>query len=309
MSTPDESHLQHVIMMPFYGDVSYFKQAVESVLAQSDPDWRLVIIDDKYPDRTAQTWAQSLGDERVRYLRNDTNLGVSGNFAKCVELADAEFMTIMGCDDLLLQNYISSVKSLVRAFPDADYVHPGVRVIDGDGRATVSLADRVKGWYRPRTHAASILSGEGLARSLLRGNWSYFPAIAWRTSVIQEIGFRAEFEVVLDLALQIDIIGGGGSMALDGDEAYAYRRHQGSVSSWKAEDGSRFHEEAAYFAEAAARMRSLGWQRAGRAAAWHFSSRLNELSQIPRALSGGGFRAGLALAAHAVRPGVPRPKA
>jgi glycosyltransferase involved in cell wall biosynthesis len=295
-------------MMPFYGDVNYFKQAVESVLAQSDPDWRLVIIDDKYPDQAARTWAQSLGDDRVRYLRNDTNLGVSGNFAKCVQLADAEFTTIMGCDDLLLQNYVSSVKRLVRAYPDAAYVHPGVRVIDEEGEATVSLADRVKAWYRPRAHAASVLGGEELARSLLRGNWSYFPAIAWRTSVIQEIGFRAEFEVVLDLALQIDIIASGGTMALDGDRAYAYRRHQGSVSSWKAEDGTRFHEEASYFAEAAARMRSLGWHAAARAAVWHVSSRLNELSQVPRALAGGGFQAGLSLAAHALKPGDSRSK-
>ena len=36
-------------MMPFYGDVEQFKRAVTSVLEQSDPDFRLVVVDDGYP--------------------------------------------------------------------------------------------------------------------------------------------------------------------------------------------------------------------------------------------------------------------
>ena len=38
------------VVMPFYGDPGLFRAAVESVLAQSDGDWRLVVIDDVYPD-------------------------------------------------------------------------------------------------------------------------------------------------------------------------------------------------------------------------------------------------------------------
>ena len=39
-------------MMPFYGDVAQFREAVTSVLDQSDPDLRLVVVDDCYPDPT-----------------------------------------------------------------------------------------------------------------------------------------------------------------------------------------------------------------------------------------------------------------
>ena len=38
------------LMMPFYGDPALFRLAVESILGQTDPGWRLVVIDDQYPD-------------------------------------------------------------------------------------------------------------------------------------------------------------------------------------------------------------------------------------------------------------------
>lgn len=291
------------IMMPFYGDIRFFKLAVESVLRQSDPNWRLVIVDDLYPDPAAGEWAASLDDVRVHYRRNKQNLGVSGNFARCVDLAESAFMVIMGCDDLLLPNYVERVQSLIGDFPDVSYVQPGVQVIDENGVATTPLPDLIKRFYRPRVSGPDVLSGERLALSLLRGNWTYFPSIAWRTSIIKEIGFRPDLDVVLDLALQMRIVSENGSLVVDKAEtSYAYRRHAGSVSSWTAGDGTRFSEEAIYFMEVAATMRDLGWVRASRAARWHVSSRLNELASVPRAMRGAGARSALGLAVHAMSP-------
>src|SRR4051794_2428172 len=84
------AHVTIDIMMPFYGDPQLFRDAVASVMAQTDADWRLVVIDDVYPDTRPGEWLQSLGDPRIRYLRNETNLGVSGNFSKSVDLVENE---------------------------------------------------------------------------------------------------------------------------------------------------------------------------------------------------------------------------
>ena len=72
------------------------------------------------------------------------------------------------------------------------------------------------------------LSGESLARSLLRGNWTYFPALCWRTSVVQGIGFRSGLNVVQDLALLLDVSLQGGALLLDPEVTFAYRRHAAS---------------------------------------------------------------------------------
>jgi glycosyltransferase involved in cell wall biosynthesis len=280
-------------MMPFYGDPTLFRAAVQSVLDQTDPHWRLVVIDDLYPDLEPGAWLRSLGDSRVVYHRNFSNLGVAGNFARCIELAESTHAVIVGCDDLFLPNYVSRLRALIEEFPDASYFQPGVEVIDSLGRVRRPLPDRVKDRYRPAVSGAIELSGEQVATSLLRGNWTYFPSICWRTAVLREHGFRSDLHVVLDLALQIDIVLDGNTLVLDSEPTFQYRRHSASVSSWKANDGSRFLEERSFFLSTAARLRARGWPTAARAATHHYSSRLNALTRVPAAIaagSGSGIR-------------------
>lgn len=274
-------------MMPFYGDVALFKTAVSSVVAQTDPHWRLVVIDDRYPDDEPARFLELLGDDRIEYVLNEVNLGVSGNFQRAVDLARSSHVTIMGCDDVLLPEYVERVRQLIERYPDAAYFQPGVEVIDGGGAVVVPLADRVKKHYRPAGSGPRVLAGEELAESLLRGNWTYFPSLCWATAVVQSHGFREDYSIVLDLALQLSIIEGGGSLVLDDRVVFQYRRHE-SVSSWSGSGIRRFHEEKALFREAASGARRRGWPRAARAARWHLTSRLNAAVQLTRALRSGG---------------------
>lgn len=270
--------------MPFYGDPDLLREAVESVLAQEDHRWRLVVVDDCYPDVEAARWVSLTGDDRVSYVRNETNLGVSGTFQRCLDLATAPWMTIMGCDDRLLPGYVGRVRQAIDAFPEAAWIQPGVVVIDEQGRQYLPLPDRLKNFYRPRVTTTTILGGEQLSRSLLRGNWTYFPSLCWRHDVVAAHGFRPEFEIVLDLSLQLDLIVEGHQLVLDPVPSFEYRRHSASVSSVGAGDGTRFAEEKALLLRTADTVGGLGWRRARRAAAWHLSSRLNALTRLPAAL-------------------------
>src|SRR5258708_37105035 len=93
------------VMMPYYGDVALMQAAVRSVLAQTDPDWHLTVVDDGEAADVPEWFAQ-LGDPRVTYLRNEANLGGSGNFQKGLELATRDRLTIIGCADLPLPNEV-----------------------------------------------------------------------------------------------------------------------------------------------------------------------------------------------------------
>ena len=74
------------ILFPYYGDVAMMKQAVLSVVGQTNPDWRMIVIDDGYPDDSIPGWFESLKDERITYMRNEKNLGANGNYRKCLVL-------------------------------------------------------------------------------------------------------------------------------------------------------------------------------------------------------------------------------
>jgi glycosyltransferase involved in cell wall biosynthesis len=286
------------IMMPFYGRFDHLKLAVESVLAQSNDDWRLVIVDDVNPDEEPGRWAAAIADPRVTYLRNEQNLGVSRNYRKCVELMTSDFGMLMGCDDVLLPGFVERVHALTARFPEASIIQPGVRVIDADGKGIRPLADRVKALYRPHGRNPRTYEGEQLATSLLRGNWTYFPSLVWRAEVIREIGFRLDLNVVQDLAMLLEIAKRGGSLVLDDEVVFAYRRHSTSVSSVTGPDGSKFRQERTVFYEAAADLSALGWTRGARVARRYLSSRLNAMTELPGAIRAADPNGRRVLASH-----------
>ncbi len=260
-------------MMPFYGDVEQFKQAVTSVLEQADPDFRLVVVDDGYPSDEPREWLAGLGDARVHYERNAHNLGVNGNFRRCVDLVTADRYVVMGCDDVMLPGYLKGVRALADAHPDAAVIAPGVEVIDADDHVVRPLGDRIKSVLAPSS--ATVLRGEAMATSLYRGNWTYFPSLLWRTDAVRTVGFREGLDVVLDLALLVDLAFAGEALAYDPRVLFRYRRHDASVSSVQAVDGRRFAEENAFFDGEAQRCAARGWTRAARAARLHVTSRLH----------------------------------
>ncbi|HET9254968.1 MAG TPA: glycosyltransferase [Pseudonocardiaceae bacterium] len=295
------------VMLPYYGPAELMRAAVRSVLAQQDPDWRLTVVDDNDPEPGIPEWFASLGDKRIQYLRNERNLGVNRNFQRCVDLAEHDVIVVLGCDDLMLPNYLSSVRAAFAEFPGATIVQPGVRVIDEHGVPARGLADSAKQvLYAPRVSVRTELAGEELAASLLRGNWLYFPSLAWRSSAVRAVGFRKGLHVVQDLALALDLVARGARLVVDPKVCFSYRRHRASVSSWRALNGSRFAEERSFFLGEAARMSSLGWHRAARIARRHTASRLNALTLLPAAIRQRHRRGTMALARHAFGPAVPR---
>ncbi len=288
------------ILMPFYGDIALMKAAVGSVLAQDSDDWHLTVVEDAMPDPAAHQFLSGLTDRRVTYLRNEDNLGANANYRKALALAGADYVVVMGADDLLLPHYVSSLGRTVARHPTTTVVQPGVEVMDGAGEPVRPLTDRVKSITRPRTREAAVLSGENLAVSLLRGNWTYFPSLCWRREVIQRIGFRLGLDVVQDLALLMDVVLDGGALVVDPEPTFRYRRHASSDSAVRAMTGARFQEEKAYFHSVARTCADRGWARAARAARGHLTSRLHAAFLASRAVRGRDLRTGVALLGHAV---------
>jgi len=279
------------VLLPYYGDVAMMKQAVESILGQSNADWALTVIDDGYPDESIPDYFAVLAaqDPRLSYVRNDENLGANGNYRKALTFVRHELTVVMGADDVMLSNYLETVVAAHQQFPSAQIIQPGVEVIDELGQLGLGLVDRMKRVYAPRVHGANgvpgrrLLSGEPLAISLMRANWLYFPSICWRSDTLVATGFREGLNVVQDLALALDLIKAGGSMVVDSTVCFQYRRHRESDSSLRALQGTRFIEEREFFAAMADEFEAVGWRRAARTARLHLASRMNAATLLPKA--------------------------
>ncbi|MHB1063484.1 MAG: glycosyltransferase family 2 protein [Georgenia sp.] len=291
------------IFVPFYGDPEVLLLAIESVRRQDSGDWRLTVVDDCYPDETVGERVAALGDDRVTYLRNEKNLGITGNFARCAELATQDRVVIMGYDDVLLPDYVSTIVAVHAAHPDVDVIQPGVRVIDETGADSATLADWVKQHVvRPRGAGPMLLSGERLATTLLHGDWLYWPSLAFRRETLQAVPFREGLAVIQDLALEIDIVLAGGTLWYEPTVCFAYRRHTSSASSAALLGAAKFTGEREYFMLAAGLFRRRGWRRAERAARLHLTSRAHALTLVPSAVAARRPATARALLSHAFRP-------
>jgi glycosyltransferase involved in cell wall biosynthesis len=291
------------ILLPYWGDPELLYLAVASVQAQTVGSWRLTIVDDAYPDPAVAEHFEAETDARIRYLRHEENVGITENYRRCLELATADWIVFLGCDDVMLPNYLEVVGVIVERFEDVTFVQPGVAVIDENGAPARSTVDLVKHHLlRPRVSCATALSGERLAVSLLRGDWMYWPSIAFRRESVVETGFRDGFPVIQDFALIMDLVYHGAVLVLEPTVCFAYRRHTASASSAGALDGSRFHGERRYFQLAASQAAALGWTRASRAARVHVTSRAHALLLIPRALRRRAWEGAWRLLGHAMLP-------
>src|SRR6478752_6533175 len=96
--------------IPTYNRADRLRTAVESVLGQDHPEVELVISDNASTDGTQQ-YALSLVEQhpgRIRYLRNDENLGPIENYNRVRAACRGEFRMWLGDDDQLSPTYIST---------------------------------------------------------------------------------------------------------------------------------------------------------------------------------------------------------
>lgn len=90
------------ICIPTYNGSAYLSACLESALAQTYKKVEIVVVDDASQDATVDI-VQSFAfkDSRVRLLSNAANAGLVGNWNRCIEAAQGEWVKFLFQDDLL----------------------------------------------------------------------------------------------------------------------------------------------------------------------------------------------------------------
>ena len=68
------------IAITVYNQAHYIGQAVESALAQDYPNLEVVVSDNHSTDPIEEVMGRYTSDPRLKYFRNETNMGMIGNF-------------------------------------------------------------------------------------------------------------------------------------------------------------------------------------------------------------------------------------
>jgi glycosyltransferase involved in cell wall biosynthesis len=269
--------------IPYYKGLDYLDRAILSVLSQEDPRWLLVVLDDRGGE-DAEHLVGQYKDERIRYIRNETNLGIAENWNKALSIAETDLVTILHADDELEPSYADDVIRLLERHPEAAAGHCRASIINENGLKTWSLPDEVKKLIRPHGQHDVVTKGEAGLISLARGSWIFCPTLCYRREKIPEGGFSGNWSMVLDVVLMSQILMSGGTLVGSPNIAYRYRRHSANQTAKLTNSYVRFQEEIAYLNQVSKECSRIGWKRAARTANRKSIIRLHMMYQAIRSV-------------------------
>jgi glycosyltransferase involved in cell wall biosynthesis len=164
-----------------YNRASMAREAVLAALAQSRAPQEIVVSDDASTDQTISA-IESLGDHRVKLIRQARNSGGVGNWNAAIDRTCGELIAWCSDDDRFLPGHLERSAAYLEAHPEIGLVHSGfVDAIEtGHGEQLES---------RP-LRAAGILTRGALVPYLIRYyDWPFHPStIVMRRHVWEQVG-------------------------------------------------------------------------------------------------------------------------
>jgi glycosyltransferase involved in cell wall biosynthesis len=171
--------------LPVYNGANYLSLAIESILAQTYGDFELVISDNASTDDTPAIVERfSLADDRIRSIRNESNLGGARNANNTFKLARGEFFRWAGHDDLVDPRYLEACVEELDRHQDVVLACPGEIIIDEAGRelerillpwgAEPNVVERVRAFANRQSNTDAfygLMRASALRRTRLLGSY------------------------------------------------------------------------------------------------------------------------------------------
>lgn len=206
------------VVMPAYNCARYVGLAIESILAQTEPDFEFIIIDDASTDGSVDIVARyAAKDSRIRFIRNGANKGIAARLNEGLALTRAPLIARMDQDDISLPSRFAVQYAHLNANPDVVLVGSRVVIIDPDGDELIEMGD--------------ALSHEEIDCGLMSGAGQlvYHPSVLFRREAALAIGgYDAAYRGVEDLDFFLKLAERGRIENL-AEPLLKYREHFGKM--------------------------------------------------------------------------------
>jgi glycosyltransferase involved in cell wall biosynthesis len=188
------------VLLPTRNRLEFLRYAVETVRRQDDPDWEIVVSDNDSEEDIAG-YVADLGDDRVRYVRTDGFISVTGNWNNALRHSRGDYIIMLGDDDALLPGYFTAMRELIEDFQRPDAVYMGALLFAYPG----VMPDRPEGYLTPNM-TASFFAG------------AQRPFVLGRAQAQDLARAAMDFRVLYDFNMQyvmvsrptVDALSGGG---------------------------------------------------------------------------------------------------
>ncbi len=182
--------LVSVIMPVFNSDIPHLRQAIDSVLAQTLPNWELCIADDCSADPAVGGLLKDYEakDHRIRTVQLTTNSHISAATNAAAALATGDYLAFLDHDDILAPEALQRVEEVLSRSPNIELLYTDEDKITPRGR-------------RHRPHFKPDFNRE----LLLSYNYICHLMVVRRSTFMHHGGMRVGFEGAQDwdLALRV----------------------------------------------------------------------------------------------------------
>ena len=186
------------ICIPAYNSAAYILRTIESALNQTYRNLEVVVVDDKSTDNTVEV-VSSINDSRVRLVCNESNLGMTGNWNKCINEAKGEYIKLIPADDVIYETCLEKSMAVLQANEDVSLVLVGTDLINND--------DKIIGAYA-HWPKEGIFDGRKISKkSVMLNNFFGNPVCAlFRKADFDKTGgFDEDIPYILDFDLWIGL--------------------------------------------------------------------------------------------------------
>jgi hypothetical protein len=183
------------VFVPTYNRARWLRESIESVLAQTYGDFRLVVSDNASTDGTGDIVRQ-FDDPRISYVRLDEHLDLNAHFNRCYELATGDYTFLIPDDDRMTPDALERTVQFLDAHPAVGLVHGRAKLV-GEGGETIADAHDMTGL--PGTQ---VESGDDFIRRSVQAGFRVHASTALiRTSALAAVRLRDEDFPVTDVGL------------------------------------------------------------------------------------------------------------
>lgn len=125
------------VLMPAYNPGKYFREAIDSILAQTFKDFEFLIINDGSTDGTLDV-IKSYNDDRIRLISRG-NKGLIKTLNEGIDAASCELIARMDADDIAYPHRLETQYKFFMEHPEHVLVGAEANVVDKDGNFLFKL--------------------------------------------------------------------------------------------------------------------------------------------------------------------------
>ena len=158
---PDEVRPLWSVMIPTFNCANYLAEAIGSVLAQDrgPEEMQIEVVDDASSIDDPETVTRAIGQGRVLFHRQPSNVGHTRNFATCLDRARGRLVHLLHGDDRVEPGFYAAMERAFSAAPAIGAAFCRNRYIDADG-VERSIEDVLQGEAGVLANAVERLADE-----------------------------------------------------------------------------------------------------------------------------------------------------